>query len=924
MGFFEQYFNLADGTRETAVCCPFDHTTPSGVPYKESNPSAHINFLERLIHCKACGTGSNEIQFIQKVFDCGNITARRIERYFNTNETIAVWKSCSTLHETTKNKILSLGISEEIIEELNLKSDPNNPETICFPVFMYDQLIDIRKYSPDSKPKIKSRRGSMNGLITPFDVWETTDPNRITLICAGEKDMAVARTHGFNAITIIGGEGASIVIPEVLRDRKVAIVYDNDGPGIQGAKKLGAQLLQYTDFVKVVTDFHTVCSGEGEDITDFFIKYNKTKQDLIKFIEGTPVFVPDTSLIYTHPVVDLLAASQPKYMGKLVQSNIQVVAVSDSTFSVPTAIWAEKFQLTDAKDTMVRGETRDWELTDYHCGDILHMMDCNFTEENITKNIKTLLRMPQNERCVSIKHLGKQTIYKGQVTDLFETTHSDSVPMEFTAYSIGQKLESGKKYLITYKLVPHPYKGQQLTMIIVKAVQANDSVSNFQITEQAKQKLNVIKNLPGSVEDRITTITDKFKGLLGYNGNNMLIQTLDFAYHTVIKFNFGSFKDVRGYLDTLIIGESRTGKSSTAEKMRETYQLGTFTSLAGSSATIPGLIGGSNKTSNGGFQTRAGVIPQNHRGLIIFEELSKCNSNLIAELTDIRSSNEVRITRVSGTVTLPAMVRMITLSNVKSKNGIIKPIASYPNGISVVTELIESAEDIARYDLLAVFGDKGASQINPFWTPEEPFAPEVYKTRVRWVWSRTPEQIRISEDVGLYILEKSNELNKLYDSHIKIFGTEAWKKLSRLSIAIAGCLVSTDTDYQDIIVLKEHVDYAVAHLIKLYDNPVFKLKEYVEHERRYSKIDDQGVQNLQDIYNQHPGLILQLEQCSAATRNVLGASTGLGNDDLNRALVRLTKGLFIKFESHDIIPTERFRLGLAKINKGTHPRRVGE
>ena len=129
-----------------------------------------------------------------------------------------------------------------------------------------------------------------------------------------------------------------------------------------------------------------------------------------------------------------------------------------------------------------------------------------------------------------------------------------------------------------------------------------------------------------------------------------------------------------------------------------------FTSLAGNSATVPGLIGGSNKTTNGS-QTRAGIIPQNHKGLIIFEEFGKSNANVIKELTDIRSSNEVRITRVSGTITLPALVRMITLTNVKNVNGSIKPIASYPNGFSILTELVDTAEDIARYDLIVILSE---------------------------------------------------------------------------------------------------------------------------------------------------------------------------------------------------------------------------
>lgn len=926
MSFLANYFDVQEGTKEIAVCCPFDHLTGNGTPYKESNPSAHVNLEEKLYHCKVCNTGFNETQFINKLLSTSLIDAKRIQKIFLTNEDVHDWDKLHLTHETTA-VVNSLKISDKVAEDIKIKSKPGHPDVLIFPVLMYGHLMDIRTYNPkpDAPVKVSSRAGSMAGLVLPFDTWQEENESRLTLICAGEKDMAVARSHGFNAITLTGGEGTLCRIPEVFRNRKVAIVYDNDGAGKAGASRLANQLVEYTNYVKVVENFHETCCEKGEDISDFFNKYGKTRNDLIEHIESTPLYVPTVSTANRYPLVDLLTASQPNHVNKILQSNIQVVAVSEASFTVPGAIWAEKFKDTEDKDTtMSKGDSRDWELDYNTCGDILHLMDNNFKEEEINKNIKGLLKIPYKERCVSIKHLTKQTVFKANITDLFETTNTNALAMEYTAYSIGQKLESGKKYLITFKLVPHPYKGQQLVMIILNAVQASDSVSNFQITDEVKQHLNVVKDLEGTVAERMNSLTEKFKGLLGYNGNNLLIQTIDLAYHTALEFNFGTFKGVRGYLDTLIIGESRTGKSSTAETMRQNYSLGTFTSLAGASATIAGLIGGSNKTASGGFQTRAGVIPQNHQGLIIFEELSKCNANVVAELTDVRSSNEVRITRVSGTIKLPALVRMITLSNVRPHGGTIKPIASYPNGISVVTELIHSAEDIARYDIIAVLADKGNSQIDPFWEPEEPLPEEVYRTRVRWVWSRKPEQIIIDKEVGLYIMEVSNALNQKYDSHIKIFGTEAWKKVARLSIAVAGILVSTDATFSNIVVHNEHVDYACALLERLYDNPTFKLKEYVEHERRYSTIDDNGIAALQDIFNKHPGLVLQLEQCSSASRNVLGASTGLGNDDLNKALVRLTKGLFVRFENHDIIPTERFRLGLAKIDRKTDIRRVGE
>lgn len=923
MSFLTDYFGIMEGTGETAVLCPFDHYTSNGIAYKENNPSAHVNTMTNLFHCKSCGEGYSETQFISKVFGCSALDAKKIQNCFHSNEDLATWETSTDLSEESRQKALSLGISEEVINELHIKTPPYIDDALCFPVFVHDHLVDIRTYDPGKKPKLKSRTNAVMGFIIPYDLWRVTPTKKLTLICAGEKDMAVARSYGFNAITITGGEKMTPKILEPFRNRHIAIVYDNDQAGIEGAKKLATVLSDYTDKIKVVTGFHEVCSEKGEDITDFFTKYGKTREDLIEYIKNTPFFeISEEDIERTFPLMDLYSASTPNNIGKLVRSNVQVVAVADTTFASPASVIVTKYKMTGENDTLQQGHIRDWELNDNNIQDILHLIDNNFKEEMTRKNLQNLMKIPPKEKGITTQVVTKKTIFKCYVTDMYETNELSVQPMEYVAYST-VRLESGQKYTVTHKIVPHPFKGQLLVMLITNAVQANDSVSNFSLTDVAKLNLDVIRTLPGTVEERIDLMTEKVKGLLGYNGNNTLIQAIDLSYNTALQFNFGTFSNVRGYLDTIIVGESRVGKSSTAEALRKTYGLGIFTSLAGNSATIPGLIGGSNKTA-GGLQTRAGIIPQNHRGLVIFEEFGKSNNDIIRELTDVRSSNEVRITRVSGSISLPALVRMIALTNVKNTGGTIKSIASYPNGISIISELVPSAEDIARYDLVVVLSDRGNSQIDPFWEPQQPFEEDVYRTRIRWIWSRTPDQIIISKEIGKYIIEQANELNKEYECHIKIFGTEAWKKIARLSIAVAGYLVSTDSTYENLIVKQEHIDYAVSLLKRLYDNETFKLKEYVTHERHYSTIDEDGIAALQDIYNKHPSLVLQLEQMSSATKNMLGAGSGLNNDDLNKALNRLSRGLFIKFENYDIIPTERFRLGLAKINRNTHVSRLGE
>lgn len=925
--FFEYYFSEYDfEKKETAVCCPFPHHTESGVEYQETIPSAHINLDKGVFHCKVCEKGLSEVSFISEILGCKYEAASKIASLYRDVENLHSWNQLK-LNPRTKEICNELGISDEVIEELHLKTE-NREEDIAFPVLMYGKVVDVRNYSPYNRAaKIRSRAGSTTGMVIPFDLWINTNPHTWTIICAGEKDMAVARSNGFNAITLTGGEKALPKILKPFKNRRVAICYDHDEAGIEGAKSVAAAILPYAAEVRICTGFHEVCKEHGEDITDFFTKYKKTKRDLQKYIINSPVFTPEEAAVVskvTHPFVTLLEASQPKYIGRVVQSNIQVVATYEKAMPVPTTIHAVKLNTNgdDKYNLMQQGETRDWELCDKTCQDVLKLVDNNFTEQQIRDNTREILGITKIERDVKIERPTKETVYQCNVTDLFEVTTKNPQTIEFVAYVIGKRLESGKKYCITYKLTPHPFKGQQLTMIILDATEAADSITDFHLTEDNKKMLDQVKNMEGNVHDKVETLSEMAKSYIGYDGYNKLIKAIDLSFHAALQFNFNGNTE-RGTLDTLIVTESRIGKSSTAEALQKLYSLGTFVSLAGGNATIAGIIGGSNKV-NGSFQTRAGLLPMNHRGLVIFEELAKCDKDLVKALTDTRSSGSVKITRVSGDLQLPALVRMITLSNVKSSSKNIQPIASYPNGITILVDLIGAPEDIARYDLMLVMGETGNRIIDPNWRPITPFEPEVYKTKIRWVWSRNPDQIIITRDVVEYIFKKCNELNSKYDSHIKIFGTEAWKKVARLATAIAGYVVSTDDTYEKIIVTTECVDEAVDYLISCYDNNTFKLKEYVDNERRYGDIDDDGIKLLQDIYNQSPMTIRQLSVLDKTNRMNLTSATGLDNDMYNKLMNRLVQGAFVKFDGYDIVPTERFRKGFGLIDKSGNIVRLGE
>ena len=71
-------------------------------------------------------------------------------------------------------------------------------------------------------------------------------------------------------------------------------------------------------------------------------------------------------------------------------------------------------------------------------------------------------------------------------------------------------------------------------------------------------------------------------------------------------------------------------------------------------------------------------------------------------------------------------------------------------------------------------------------------------------------------------------------------------------------------------------------------------------------------------------MLLQLERLSRTNKQNLMAATGLDAEMYNKMMQKLTQGLFITYEGYDILPTQRFRLGMSKINRAGTIHRVGE
>ena len=74
---------------------------------------------------------------------------------------------------------------------------------------------------------------------------------------------------------------------------------------------------------------------------------------------------------------------------------------------------------------------------------MLKLIDNNFTESQIRDNIRELLHISKNEKEIVIEKPTKDVVYQCNVTDLFEATTKNIATIEFTAYVLKKRLESG-------------------------------------------------------------------------------------------------------------------------------------------------------------------------------------------------------------------------------------------------------------------------------------------------------------------------------------------------------------------------------------------------------------------------------------------------------------------------------------------------
>ena len=899
MEYFKKYFKEVEpeewNQEEVKVLCPF---------HDDTRPSSSINTQKNLFHCWVCNIGYNEEQFVAKINNIPTTDAIKLLDKYNVSDD---WKYNEGLlwsDEKFLAKVKELGLSEQTILDMKLgvtKLENSNKKLLGIPIFYNNILVDVRKYNLlkyDGIPKCCSNTDAESGWIVPYDLFlESKEP---CYLFEGEKDMLIAREHGINAYTMVSGAGATPNqnVIGAFRDKEIILCYDNDNAGYNGMLNMFKSIKDITKSVKYIK-ISDVVKEEKEDFYDFITKYDG---DVLDFYSLDQHQFRLEEIEKDNKITIKDALKENKLKRKL-KSTITVTSEFQDPFSVPTIVEFEKIDEKGTKaEIMYEGEKRSWYLENGNIVQMLELIEASAKDTEVKGKLRSYVGIPATEPFVDIRMKELKTIYKSTVVD----KDIDGSAQSLDLYSF-ERLDVGGQYVIDYKIYPHPTKNQKLVAICSNAMMVHDNRNYVTSVEKLK-----MFQTEGTIEQRLDYLYQSAKHHIAKHLNFNIWLMSDLVFNSILDFDYGGV--MRGALDVFFLGDTQVGKSETTGELVKLYNFGHFLSLK--TSTTVGLIGGSSKV-DGSFCNTIGAIPRQHKRLAILEEFSGARHDFIKTMTDIRSSNELRLSRVSGELIVPCKLRMITISNpLNDENGNPRFLNTFPNGVMPLMELIRSAEDVARYDGFLLI-PKVAKRINPFENNlvGDPIPKEAYQNKINWVATRQVENVIFDEGVESYIWEKAEEMNEVFECNFPLFGTTTSKKLARFCVALASLLVNVDDSYENIIVTKEIVDYMVKYLTSIYDDNVFKLKVYADEYKDYSNCTDDDVKDLQELYARNATLFNFLNSQSKTSRANLSSVSGLDNGKFSPIFNKLVARKFIRLSLDNVYPTDKFRKAINMIDK---------
>lgn len=713
-------------------------------------------------------------------------------------------------------------------------------ERITIPVFSdLKELVNVRRYSMGAKAN-KMVNWPGYGDATLYGVDALKQPR--VFLTEGEMDKLLGRQYRFPTLSATAGAGTWL--PEwngMFVGKKVYICYDLDEQGEQGARKVANSLRNVAEQVFIVKWPMTV---KGSDMTDFFVNQGYGRQNLIDLCKTTPPFrerkLSRGRAVAEVPEVKMRESFDPRLLDK----PISMVATVSGRSATPSAL-PRSYELHCGQDwqkpkcgrcpmeTLWGGAHKAEIPADDPV--VLKMMERpeDQRQSELLKAIEVPGTCPRVEVTTTNQWRIDELAVVPNVDDPDEGEGEHVLRRVFNVSSMDKLTPVNTTARLTGVSTASP-RDAHVVFQSWGFEETKTSLDVFEMTEDLRGALeNVFQ--PGPSQPPMDKLHELARDLAAnvthIYGRPELHIAYDLVWHSVLDFSFRGTRIGKGWLELLVMGDTRTGKSEAAERLRHHYQCGVLKSCEG--ATLAGLVGGAQQIGNNWVITW-GTIPLQDRRLVILDEVSGiADKGILEQMSAVRSSGKAQVTKIVSQETF-SRTRMIWISN--PVDG--RFIRETNNGaIDAIAKLVTNPEDIARFDfaMVAAQDDVESKVINSATPPGAPHRAtrELCSALVTWAWSRRPEDVLWGKGVERHVLAAAEEVGSRYVADPPLIQSENVRmKLARLSVAIAARLFSHDGTGQKLVVLREHVDAAVQLLDLLYGKRWFG---YADHSRKEIK-----------------------------------------------------------------------------------------
>lgn len=835
----EEYFKwlFPDWEPGKNIVCPF---------HGDMHPSLNIN-EDGKSHCFSpeCNFSStNIVTFHQKYFEVSMIKALK-DIYIQFIEPVI---SNTLVKRYHKNLIKNQSIldflrgkrnwSRKTIKIRKIGYDYEE-KRIIIPIYnRFGFCVNLRKYKPgSSKYKMIGIEKSNKPRLWP----EINLKRKVVYLFAGEPDTLCAESLGIHGVTVTGSEAVwKDEFTEQLINKDVIIILDNDKAGRAAGKLKVKQLRKHVNSLKLIN----LPVETGEDFTDYCVEYGYRKTEFLDLINSTEFVVePKQDRKSTdkeikpageYESITLSSASKAEFYLKPIKISALVTGKHQRPYLPPKRVRVICDKDEHLCEFCIEHESQNYEAEiPINSREIIRLVECS--DEQRVATIKSIFGLPRS--CSpKIEILEAFNIEKAQVIPKIDIKMAyENEYVKRTIYYVGHGLKCNVVYDMQGFLVPD--KDQAVTYIITKAVPVDTLSGKHRLSSERIKQLMKLKRKPLSeiLYYKYKYFSDHVTNVFGRPDLHL---AMDLVFHSALSFRFNNEIVRRGWIDGLVIGDSRLGKGHVVKGMMEYYNLGTI--ISGENSTPVGIIGGLTPIGNQ-YVESWGALVNNTRGLLVIDELADLPPEYIGKMSRVRSDGTAEIDKGDVHAKTVCQTRLLCLSNCRS----MKSIGDYSFGIESVRELYGHLEDMARCDfVLAVSKNEISPEvINQVRSELEPienpfFSKELCRDLILWAWSLSPDEIKFTKKATEECLNGAMNIGKKYACDMPLIQIEDVRhKIARLAVSFAVLNFSTK-DGIILDVTSRHIRIALKWLDRIYSKPAMGYAQYAKNWQSTNSIKD--------------------------------------------------------------------------------------